>query len=257
MNFRVVVPSYNRHRLINEDTISTLLRSNIKPEQIDIWVTSPEEKVKYEEFIPEENYNEIIAGVRGKAKQINLYRRYYSTKERLLNIDDDIMNIQFVFNNRLEDINDLYAYSKFIFKMMNKYRTGLGGVYYPENPLFMNNSINFNFYNIIGGLYWTINNPSSKLDIFEPYCEDLEFSIKNYFMYKRLLRTNEVCVKDRSRYVKGTKRLANEKELSNIHFKFIQKYPKLLKPYKSGDAMMSKAIKQPNHVRINLKERRL
>ena len=259
MKFKVAIPSYNRAEHISELTINTLLTKNIKPKQIDIFVANDEEYVKYKNQLSETLYNEIIVGEKGKQNQLNFIREFYSKKQRLLNLDDDISTIKYVRNGKLEDLKDLNSYSNMIFKYLNKSKTGLCGTYYPRNPFFMKHRLDLNFYHCEGGMYWTINNPSPKLHTFLKTCEDLEFSLKNYEYYGKVMRTCEVCFFDATLYGNHSNLKKGYDDNYQVPYreKLIRKYPHLIRWYMKNGNYFIKPIKQPNHERIILREREL
>lgn len=261
MKFKVAIPSYNRSRYISEYTLNTLLNKNIPPESIDIFVANDDEFHEYKKNISEDKYNELIVGVKGKANQINFIRQFYPKGMNLLNCDDDIIKIQYCKENKLRDLKDLSKYSKFIFKLMHKYKSGICGTYFPRNAFFMSNQIDFNYYNVEGGMYWTVNNPTSKLNIFEKACEDLEFSVKNYLYYGKIMRTKEVCYTDASRFRNNDnhlERLAGDINEFPIRKKYIELYPHLLKWNSNNkNPYYIKSIKQKKHFSLKFKERDL
>ena len=230
MSFKVAIPSYNRYEELDKYSLDTLLSKNIDPSCINIFVANEDEYKSYTQNISSDKYNEIIITEKGKMNAINHIRRFYRKGQKLLNLDDDIMEVYGTYNSYDYPINDLSAYSEYMFTLMKKYKCGLCGLTASANPFFRTNTLSLDNHWLCGGLYWTINNPSPKLDLYCDNCEDLEFSLKNYEYYGKVMKNRECYVHDASlRANIITDRLAIEQEMAKTRIWCYNHFPHLLK----------------------------
>ena len=228
VKFKVAIPSYNRYEELDKLTLETLISKNIDPSCIDIFVANDEEYDKYKKYIPKDKYNEIIITAKGKNNAINHIRRFYKKGQRLINIDDDIQEIYYGYNTYNIPLSNLEDYSNYIFKMMKKYECALCGILRTNSPYHKKNTLTINTYSLCGGLYWTFNNPTRKLDLFLNCCEDTEFSLKNAEYYGKMMLSNEISIIDASRDGKLT-RLADDEKMAKARVKLAKRFPNLIK----------------------------
>ena len=59
----IAIPSYKRHGVIMEKSLSTLKRYKIPPSRITIFVADKEEKNLYEEAVPTGTVKDVVVGV--------------------------------------------------------------------------------------------------------------------------------------------------------------------------------------------------
>ena len=64
----IAIPSYKRHDIIMEKSLSTFKEYKIPSSKITIFVADEEEKKLYEEAIPEGTVEDIVVGVLGMDK---------------------------------------------------------------------------------------------------------------------------------------------------------------------------------------------
>ena len=230
MTFMVAIPSYNRAEELRDYSLKTLISKNVDAGAINIFVANEEEYLKYKKTLSTDNYNEIIITEKGKMNAINHIRRYYKKGQKLLNLDDDIMEVYATYNSYQYSIKNLNDYSEYMFRIMKKHKVGLCGLSISSNPFFRTNTASIDNHWLCGGLYWTINNPSPKLDLYCDNCEDLEFSLKNYEYYGGVMKNRECYVLDASLRANIIQdRLAVEQEMAKTRLKCYQQFPHLLK----------------------------
>ena len=260
MSFKVAIYSYNRSKTIEKDTLDTILSMKIKAQQIHIFVANEEEKVKYENRIDKSKYNKIIVGKLGKMNQINFVRQYFNQGEKILNLDDDVVGIVYKYDNVYEPVSDLYSYSEMMFKLMKKYKTGLGGVFHAKQVNVGNtkNVMYIGFEPIYGPLYWTLNDKNKKLNLTSKTCEDLEFTIKCYRLYGKTIRSHEIRVWDKSYTLGKIESTMNKKQILKDHYNIVMNNQDLIKLKKiTKEEIEFGYIHQSNDKEIHLKRRRL
>lgn len=229
MSFKVCIPSLHREKILKKHTLSTLLQKGINPEQIDIWVADNQEKKKYTDSIPSEMYNKIYVGSLGRMNQLNHIRKFYPQKSKILIIDDDISKIETIDEDKhLIPAENLDLWSDFVFKKMNKFKSGICGIYKVRNGLFMDKSITVGYCYIFGAMHWIINNQTPKLNLFLDVCEDYETTIKNYVYYGKTMNCNALSVKNESWDNENIERMENPTKNSQAHKKLTKAYPDLI-----------------------------
>ena len=245
VNFKVAIPSHNRAEALRDYTLSTILKKNIDPSCINIFVANQQDYDDYKRIIPSDMYNEIIITAKGKNNAMNHIRRFYKKGERLLNLDDDISDIHYGYNGYNIPLTDLNSYSNYIFKIMKKYKMGMCGILRHSKPSLKKNTLTINTYELDGNLYWTINNSSKKLDVYLPYCIDAEFCLKNSEYYGNVMRNNEISITNKSVDTDaGLIRLAYNGEKVNARIKLLKEFPKLIElNYTSKDDTYPYALK--------------
>ena len=86
----IAIPSYKRHDIIMEKSLSTLKHYKVPPSRITIFVADKEEKKLYEEAIPTGTVKDIVVGILGMAKIMNFILDYYPKGKHIVMIDDDV-----------------------------------------------------------------------------------------------------------------------------------------------------------------------
>ncbi len=77
-DYVVAIPSYDRVKMLLQDTLPTLLRQGVPPSKINIFVANKEQEELYKTGVPKKSYNNIIVGVKGLDKQLQFIKDYYS-----------------------------------------------------------------------------------------------------------------------------------------------------------------------------------
>ena len=226
----VAIPSYNRAEELKKYTLSTILNKNIDPACIDIFVANQQQYDFYKDTIPNDMYNEIIITEKGKMNAINHIRRYYRKGQKLLNLDDDVSEVEYLYNDTNVPLNDLSAYSEYIFTQMRKNKCALAGIKRHRTARLKRHTLIITKFDVDGGFYWTINNPSPKLDVYCDNCEDLEFTLKNIEYYGRVMISNELSFGNESLNKRNDLiRLASYEEMAKTRMKLKTEYPHLLR----------------------------
>ena len=96
----IAIPSYKRHDIIMEKSLSTLKHYKVPPSRMTIFVANKEEKKLYEEAIPTGTVKDIMIGVVSLDKVRNFILDYYPKGKHIVVMDDDIRG----FNTKQEPI---------------------------------------------------------------------------------------------------------------------------------------------------------
>jgi hypothetical protein len=200
MNYKIVIPSYNRADTLANKSIKILQKHGIDPKNVYIFVANEEEKKKYTAALPAEYRSRLIVGVKGMKNIRNFIYDYFPSGEKLFNMDDDIVDIYTRINEKkLEPIRSLDAFIKLGFSLCEEKGSKLFSIYPVENPYFMKASIVRGLTYCMGGIWGNINVPALKVSVDNK--EDFYRSIQ-YFLHTYdpkntqkggVIRFNNVC----------------------------------------------------------------
>jgi len=237
MKFIVVIPSYKRADTIGKKSLNVLRKYNFPNNRIYIFVANQEEKKLYENKLYIDNktdnktdnkYN-IIIGELGLANQRNFIRNYFPEGTKILSMDDDVEEINYLVDSRHEDIQEITEKriiktkvkknffkrespsirKKYIlkpiqnfenmiektFELAIKNKINLWGVYPINNPYFMSNRISTDLKLITGPFFGFINQHNKHLENTINEKEDVERTIQYYLQDGAVLRLNNLVVK--------------------------------------------------------------
>lgn len=238
MSYVVAIPSYNRENTIVIKTLRTLKAGNIDPSKIYIFVADTEQLDKYG-FVPKELYNEIVVGVLGICEQRKFIANYFPENQYIVSVDDDVDELLMLKDNKLIKVENLDEFFMDAYKLMEKEKLFIWGVYPVNNAFFMKDKITTDLKFIVGVLFGFINR---KLKTLEPspeiqVKEDYELSILYYKLDGGVIRYNNVTAKTKYYAIGGCGK--DRLERNEIAAKFLQqKYPDLVSIFhrKNGNA---------------------
>jgi len=197
-NYVVAIPSYNRVDVIIQKTLDTLLKGNVSPSRIYIFVANAQQYNLYKTHVPKEMYNEIIIGKIGITRQRRFISSYFPENQYIVSIDDDVEELNKLKNaDTLTRIHNLDAFFNKAYDLLRKEHLYLWGIYPVRNAFFMKPKITTDLRFIIGVLHGYINRHNNKLlpSIRIESKEDYEQSILFYKMDGGVLRFNNVAAK--------------------------------------------------------------
>jgi len=183
MNYKIVIPSLGRAKILKERTLETL--SSVSKDKIFIFVIKEEFEL-YKNELPDYN---IIIGVLGCLEQKKFISSYFQEDEILLFLDDDIRGFYKLNGDILKAIHfeELINYS---LDMLDWYQADLLGIYPIKNPYFMHDRVREGLAFCIGQFQLLRN----RKQIFEKaeckILEDYERSLKYYLKYKTIRLDN-------------------------------------------------------------------
>ena len=90
---RLAIPTYQRCDSISRKTLRYLSDHAYPASLIYLFVASEEERVRYEENVPEHLYGQIVIGLPGLKEQRNFIVDYFDEGEIIIEMDDDVENI--------------------------------------------------------------------------------------------------------------------------------------------------------------------
>ena len=196
INYKICIPSYKRPSILNNKTIKLLEKHQIKPEQIDILISTPEEAEEYKKVLDEKYHKCILhhyqTGIGAVRNFIQSYYKYETDVKYLLSIDDDIDEL-IDWDKPLEDLDE------FINQMFAETEIRglcLWGVSAYHNTFFMKKELSTNLKYVCGAFYGMIID-RNKHDIYTDYdhFEDFQFSCEYFLRDGGILRNNGVSIK--------------------------------------------------------------
>ena len=230
MNYKIAIPSYKRAETLRDKTLALLQKYKIPPEKITIFVASQEEKQTYENTLPK-YYGEIVVGVVGMRAIRNFIQDYYAEGEYVVNIDDDIKSLQLRSNDQeCEELKDPRQFIEEGFRLCEKYKCSLWGLYPLVNAMFMHSDITFTLQYIIGAFWGVINTHDKNTYVTLDDKEDFERSIKFYIRDGKVVRFNGIGIE--SAYYKeqgGMQIERTEARVRRSGIELINKYPMFCK----------------------------
>ncbi len=198
MRYQIAIPSYKRSKTVKEKTLSLLMKYNVDPNLVTIFVANQEEKDIYENELATTPFKNIIVGVVGMGAIRNFIRNYYDEGTFVVNFDDDLSNIQrksVKDEKKLEDIEDIEKELIFpMYEQMIKNNNKLCGVYAASNAFFMSYLPKVGLYYCIGSCWGNINDKSSERMVLLDDKEDYERTLQHYLLDKSVSRLDNITV---------------------------------------------------------------
>ena len=260
MTYKIAIPTYKRQETLQKKTLSTLLRNNINPNKIYLFVADEDEKKIYLSNIPRSNYNKIIVGVKGLRNQRNFIQQYFNNNENIVQFDDDISDIkQLTVQNpslgkkshKLKPISNLNQFLVNAFKHLKKNNLYLFGVYPVDNAYFMQDKVTTDLRFIVGPMWGVINRKDKKLSLSIDEKEDVERTLLHYKKDKGVVRYNNITIQTAYYSEKGGMQSEN-KNRTNEAMKsaklLVKRYPNYCKLYLG---------KKSGHPEVRLKDKTL
>lgn len=219
---KIVIPSYKRADILIERTLPLVLKSNIKAEDIYIFVVQ-EELEEYSEKINNKSIN-IIVGKKGIKEQRGFIAEYFKDDQFILTLDDDVKKIQELEGEKLVNVKDLDMLNKKVYKTMIDNGSKCCGVYPTNNPYFMKPVTTHNLKFCIGAMRWFINDSFIEMNRYYTLLEDYEVSLKYYLEYKTITRLSYIAIEHDFNKLRGglketTDRSFEAKEAEVIDFR--------------------------------------
>lgn len=198
-DYIIAIPSYDRANILKEKTLDLLLKRNINPKDIFIFVANNKEKKLYENTLDRETYNKIIVGKKGISYQRNFIIDYFNEGDYIVFIDDDITNIRIKKKGKVKDLLDLNNFFINSFDKLlkeNKFLWATKNMYNPFYQNLMKEETEIGLVSFSGDLMGIINRKEMKIKYTLKKGEAEQYEL--LFMYYKkdggVLRFNNVIV---------------------------------------------------------------
>jgi hypothetical protein len=223
VDYKVVIPSYDRADILLNKTLKTLEESNVPKDKIYIFVASNTELKKYKSKIGKE-YN-IIVGEEGLVPQREFIINNFEEVEYLISLDDDIDCISFKVspdkkNNEMITI-DLPIFFQTAYNKLIENKAFLWGVAPVYNSFFLYKKTTTDLKFICGAFFGFINRKDEDIKLkYGANKEDTERTCRYFKKDGVVIRFNDIAFKTNF-YAEGgitsyeggkSKRLINSKD---------------------------------------------
>jgi hypothetical protein len=230
----ITIPSYKRHDIIMEKTLSTLQRYRIPPSKITIFVADNEEKKLYEEAIPKGTVEDIVVGVLGIDKVRNFILDYYPKGKHIVMIDDDLRGLnQKSGTNSVKPIDSLIRLIERGFRIATAEKCSLWGIYPVNNAYFMRDTITTDLRFIPSGFFGVINPKAYKdpngIAVPMPAKEDCARTIMAYERDGKDIRFNYISIETEVYSKSGGLQVGDrlKREKASVEY-LLKKYPDIV-----------------------------
>lgn len=190
MNYKIVIPSINRAKILKERTIKLLKDYDIPMGNVYVFVTRADAK-DYMDTLDEPGITYQISPI-GIANSRNTIGTYFSEGQFVLTLDDDIKEIQELDGEKLVKLNCLKTLIEKVYGLLKE--GGCCGVYPTNNAYFMKPYTSDNLKFCIGAMRWFINDRSIETTRTYNLLEDYETSMKYYQKYGFIYRLNYIAI---------------------------------------------------------------
>jgi hypothetical protein len=168
IEWKVVIPSYNRPECFKNKTLAVLKYHNIPATNIYLFVSDDKQKALYESVIDKEDVGHIIVGVKGLPEIRNFIFDYFKKGEPLVSFDDDVRGFVRLIGDKVRPLYrpELKCLINKAFEECKKpdVNANFWGDYPIPNAFFMKNIISYDLKFIIGS-FWGCFNPANDIRI--------------------------------------------------------------------------------------------
>jgi len=201
----IAIPSYKRAETLRDKTLATLVKYNIDPKRIHVFVANSDEYASYKSILKPGTYGHMHIAVPGMAAVRNYITAFFPINTPIFNMDDDIKGFlewSATANRNERPLRSLEAAIDRGFAEAMKPRTVNGkstrfrlfGFYPVANGFFMRGGEPTTDLRYIIGAVWGIINPGSKaLTVTIDDKEDYLRSVIMYILDGGVLRFNNIA----------------------------------------------------------------
>jgi hypothetical protein len=176
---RIVIPSFGRAPILRAKTLTMLEMQGFQRNEIDIWVSNPEQLELYKKEIPDGNF--FVSNTSGLVAKRNAITAHYEPGAELVCLDDDVGSVA-----ALRPDFSLREFIHEAFAMCRIHNTPMWGVYPCGNTFFMKERWRVGFTFLVGAM-WGIRNVRS-VHVEHSSCEDAERVVQVFKSHGRVLR---------------------------------------------------------------------
>jgi len=249
MKYHIAIPSYQRSNLIKEKTLAYLLKTDVDPKSITVFLANNKE---LKEYTAMKLGVKLVVGKETLCAQRKFMRRYYPSGGLVFFIDDDIEGIYTFTTDRWPSMVPIIKLDKLIkesFNICATFNCSLWGIYPVLNPLFIfNHRSSFDLKYICGAVYGEVIDRDTFLDVTMEDKEDFERTIRHFIKNLSVFRWNHISMKTRYYLEDGGMQVTRTKErVSSSANKLVSMFPNhcvLNKSKRNQDFAEVKLIKQ-------------
>lgn len=239
IDYKIAIPSYKRHDIIQDKTLRVLKEYGIDPARIKVFINA-EEEGEYENYtqaLADDEYTkgiEIVKGVPTIGAQRNFIEKWYPEGTYLMMFDDDVDEVQKKVSEqdlaRVDDLEEEVIFRGFAACEEHKAQTF--GIYAASNAYFMKHRTYTKLSYIIASMFGVIVDHDPYLDRVTNHGEDYEYSLRQYVKHGVVVRLDDITVK--SNYYKqagGLQTVRTEQYIYDSVKWIADEFPDLCKMY--------------------------
>jgi hypothetical protein len=166
MDWKVVVPSYNRLDGFKSKTLATLQYHKVPASKIYLFVANEEQKQLYEDGLEPGSVGHIIVGIKGLRQVRNFIFEYFPVGTKLVSFDDDVRGFVKLDGEKLRPLKpaEFAPLVDMAFAECKKVGARFWGDYPVPNGYFMSPTISYDLKFVIGS-FWGCINPGKAVHI--------------------------------------------------------------------------------------------
>jgi hypothetical protein len=248
MDYKIVIPSYQRPEGLVKMTLSTLIRYGAPLKEVYVCVADEDEKSIYEAELDKAGINvNLVVGVKGLCPQRVFMDAYFPKGTPLICIDDDLSDILQKADTKFHPMD--YTFDEMVslgFKLCEGNGAKLWGLYPVANGMFMKDwaVVGLRFiYGVFCGTYAGYQCIGEGEEEIGGTAEDWERTLRSYVRNGKVVRIEWLAVKSKM-YAKGGIQAfmgGKEKRLAENHLRIqtvADRFPELCSTYtKAGDIL--------------------
>ena len=199
MNYKFVIPSYQRYIKLKSLSLHYLDKQDIAKDIIYIFVRTDDPEIHLYKLLSLQGYHIIETKVQGIGRTHNAITEYFDEDEWIIELDDDLIDV--VDKNR-QSIDSLTNELNMMIDVMEDMSINYGGFYQVANPLFMSGMKKYSFdLKYILGIF-RIRRVKKDIILETNFAEDFENAILHYLRDGKILKNNWLCGKTKN-YAEG------------------------------------------------------
>lgn len=243
-NFNLVIPSYNRSKLIKEKTLKFIIDNKLNNKNT-VYVFTPQLEEYKKELKDIENLCIVKSDI-GLNNSRNYIMKYFKLNTKLLILDDDIDTIINLNCKEPSIISEIIR----TFEFMETEKIKLGSINPTSNSYFSDKKIKIGYYFCIGTIYFLIND-KFYLNINDEL-EDYTRTILYYKRYGKILRNNNLLLKTKYNQKGGMFSIERNNERSKHAINLFLDYPEYVLLKKKKDYLGIKLLINKKNIIIDL-----
>lgn len=207
MDYKIVIPSYQRPEGLVKMTLSTLIRYEAPLDRVYVFVANEEEKGIYEAELDKAGISvNLVVGIKGLCPQRVFIDAYFPKGTPLICIDDDLSDLLQKADNKFHGMDYTFDEMVFLgFRLCEENNAKLWGLYPVANGMFMKDwaVVGLRFiYGVFCGTYAGYQCIGGGEEEIAGTAEDWERTLRSYVRNGKVVRIEWLAVKSKM-YAKG------------------------------------------------------
>jgi hypothetical protein len=244
MDYVIVIPSYNRTKMLTEKTLATLKSYKVPTKRIYVFVANKEQLDLYKSEVPSDLYGHMMIAEKGLTNARNFITDYFPEGKHIVSFDDDVSEFVHLVGKKLQRLPSFEKMVEAGFELCKKHKRRLWGIYPTANPFYMSHTVSTDLKFIVGHFWGVINTKEVRVSM--DYKEDYERTLKFAVRDGGTIRFNNVAAKTKLGAPGGIGASAKERvELNKgVSKRLMEMFPGLvrLNPRRPGEILLARKI---------------